>query len=276
MNKRVLKNTQLTFSQDFPGLRGVNIMAQQFPIEPFLVFTEFRMDRPVFGPHPHAGISVMTYMLPDSPQGFINRDSNGDHSDIEPGGLHITQAGSGIHHDEFPKLPGIVTKGFQIWINHSEANRWATPKSMHAKATEIPEIETEGYKVRVLHGSFEGKTPAYAMLTDVTLLHVSLQANQFIALNADEMAFIYGLSGSGETDEQAVLAQSLVNFDTAGDNVPVRATSEGFSFMFATGKPLHEPIVYGGPFVMTTPQQMMETRKRYANGQMGTLLPYKL
>lgn len=272
MNKKVIKNTQLAFSQDFPGLRGVNIMAQQFPIEPFLVFTEFQMDKPVFGPHPHAGISVMTYMLPDSPQGFINRDSNGDQSYIEPGGLHITQAGSGIHHDEFPRQPGIVTKGFQIWINHSEANRWATPKAMHAKAADIPEIETNTYKVRVLHGSFEGKTPAYAMLTDVTLLHVSLQANQSIALNADEMAFAYGLAGSGETDGQVVSAQAIVNFDTTGDQVLIQAQSNGFSFMFATGKPLREPIVYGGPFVMTTPQQMTETRKRYASGQMGTLL----
>jgi hypothetical protein len=275
MNKKVIKNTQLKFNQDFPGLWAVNIMAQQFPIEPFLVFTEFRMDRPVFGPHPHAGISVMTYILPDSPQGFINRDSNGDHSDIEPGGLHITQAGSGIHHDEFPKVPGTPAKGFQIWINHSEENRWAPPKAMHAKAAEIPEIETDGYKVRVLHGSFAGKAPAYAMLTDVTLLHVALQAGQSLVLPAGEMAFVYGLAGSGSTDGQAVSAQGLVNFDAAGEKVQVQATSEGFSFMFGAGRPLREPIVYGGPFVMTTPQQMAATRKRYADGLMGVLSPHK-
>ena len=78
--KKVIKKTAFSFSSDFPGLRAVNIMAQSHPIEPFLVFTEFWMDRPVFGPHPHAGISVMTYLLSDSKTGFLNRDSAGDRS----------------------------------------------------------------------------------------------------------------------------------------------------------------------------------------------------
>jgi hypothetical protein len=114
------------------------------------------------------------------------------------------------------------------------------------------------------------------MKTDVTLLHVLLQAGQSIDLHAEEMAFVYVLSGSGETAGEVVSAQSLVNFEAAGDKVQVRAASEGLAFMFGTGKPLHEAIVYGGPFVMTTPEQMTETRKRYASGQMGSLSPYKM
>jgi len=47
------------FNNDFPGLHGVNLFAHQYPIELFLVFTEFYMDRPVFGPHAHTGISVI-------------------------------------------------------------------------------------------------------------------------------------------------------------------------------------------------------------------------
>lgn len=95
MNKNIVQVNSLHFTPDFPGLRGVNMMARQFPIEPFLVITEYMMERPVFGPHPHAGISVLTYMLPDSVGSFINRDSRGDFSIIEPGAVHITQAGSG-------------------------------------------------------------------------------------------------------------------------------------------------------------------------------------
>jgi quercetin 2,3-dioxygenase len=123
MNKSVAKKYELKFKKPFSGLRGVDIFAHSYPIEPFLVFTEFYMDKPVFGPHPHAGISVMTYMLPDSQGSFINRDSQGDFSFIEPGGMHIMQAGSGMHHDEFPKVTGVETHGFQIWINHSDKDR---------------------------------------------------------------------------------------------------------------------------------------------------------
>ncbi len=50
--------------------------------------------------------------------------------------MHITQAGNGMHHDEFPKVTGIETHGFQIWINHSDKDRWIKPASMQAGAHE--------------------------------------------------------------------------------------------------------------------------------------------
>jgi redox-sensitive bicupin YhaK (pirin superfamily) len=273
--KRVTNTYQLRLQEQFPGLTGINILASEYPIEPFLVFTEYYMDRPVFGPHPHAGISVMTYMLPDSKESFINRDSNGDFSIIEPGGLHITQAGSGIHHDEFPKNPGNMTHGFQIWINHSFENRMVTPKAMHAVAADIPEVITEDYKVRVLHGSFAKKIPGYKMVTDITLLHIYLQPGKSITLDADEMAFIYALNGSGTTQDRIIGEKVLIIYDTTGNKIAVQALESGLEFMFSTGTPQKEEIIYGGPFVMTTREQMFETKKRYSMGQMGNLLPYQ-
>lgn len=273
--KKVIKKTALSFTADFPGLNAVNITARDYPIEPFLVFTEFRMDRPVFGPHPHAGISVLTYMLPDSKTGFINRDSSGDHSRMEPGGLHITQAGRGIHHDEFPEETGVTAHGFQIWINHADKDRLSEPKAMHAAAKEVPEVETGDYRVRIVHGSFEGKTPEYKLLTAVTLLHVFLNAGKSIVLPAGEMAFVYGLSGSGASGGTIFSAQNLLNFDTNSGSVEIEAGDKGCELMFGTGTPLREPITYGGPFVATTPEQLAEIRRRYGRGEMGHLLPYE-
>jgi quercetin 2,3-dioxygenase len=273
--KKVIKKTALSFAVDFPGLNAVNIMAKDYPIEPFLVFTEFRMDRPVFGPHPHAGISVMTYILPDSQTGFINRDSNGDHSRMEPGGLHITQAGRGIHHDEFPEETGTPAHGFQIWINHADKDRFAEPKAMHAAAHEVPEVKTEDYRVRIVHGSYEGKSPQYSMLTAVTLLHIFLEPGKSIELAAGEMAFVYCLSGAGESEGLTFSAQNLLNFDAEGNFVHISGGANGCELMFGTGMPLHEPITYGGPFVATTPEQMTEMRRRHGRGEMGKLAPYK-
>ncbi len=53
MEKVITKVSTLNFNEDFPGLNGINIMEKSFPIEPFLVFTEFHMNQAVFGPHPH-------------------------------------------------------------------------------------------------------------------------------------------------------------------------------------------------------------------------------
>jgi quercetin 2,3-dioxygenase len=275
MNKTVAKKSDLQFKQAFPGLKGVDIMAHSYPIEPFLVFTEFLMEKPVFGPHPHAGISVMTYMLPDSKESFINRDSQGDFSYIEPGGMHIMQAGSGMLHDEFPKTTGVETHGFQIWINHSNANRFVTPKSMHAGRNEVPEKTTSDYKVRVVHGEFEGISPTYKMVTDVNLFHIYLEPNKSISIDAQPMAFVYGLKGKGITEESSIQAQTLINFNLEGEKVVITSLDEGLEFMFATGTPHNEPIVYGGPFVMTTQEQMAETQRRYANGDIGKLDIYR-
>lgn len=275
MNKQIAKKNDLSFKQAFPGLKGVDIMAHSYPIEPFLVFTEFLMDRPVFGPHPHAGISVMTYLLPDSKESFINRDSQGDFSYIQPGGVHIMQAGSGMHHDEFPKISGVETHGFQIWINHADKNRFVAPKSMHASATDIPEVHTDEFKVRIVHGTFQGTSPSYGMVTDVQLYHIFLKPNKSITLNAMPMAFAYGLSGKGNTEGEVMQPQTLINYTLSGTKVTITASADGFEFMFATGTPHNEQITYGGPFVMTTPEQMAETKRRYANGEMGKLEPYK-
>ncbi len=273
--KRVATRTALAFAPAAPGLTGVNIMAGEHAIEPFLVFTEFRMDRPVFGPHPHAGVSVMTYILPDSAGGFLNRDSRGDRSEIRPGAVHITQAGRGIHHDEVPLVTGVEAHGFQIWINHREGDRWVEPRAMHANPEDVPEVPDGGATVRVLHGSYGGRTPAYRMVTPVTLLHARLEPGAALTLPAAPMAFAYGLAGTAVSGDAALGPQVLLTYDAAGEAVTLVAGADGAEYMFASGHPIGEPIVYGGPFVMTTAAQMTETKRRHARGEMGTLSPLR-
>lgn len=273
MHKPIREHVPLSFKPAFPGLRGVDIMAHRYGIEPFLVLTEFHMERPVFGPHPHAGISVMTYMLPDSKGSFLNRDSQGDRSVIEPGGAHVTQAGSGIHHDEFPTVPGLDCHGFQIWIDHAADDRMVPPRAMHAFAKDIPEVRTAQHLVRVVAGSFDGHRSPFELVTPVTLLHVQLRSNETLTLSADSMAFVYVISGKGKTLDKSLLPQTLVTFAEGGDVVQVSAGAEGAEFLFATGTPHGTPIVYGGPFVMSNEEQMHQARLRLGRGEMGHLAP---
>lgn len=272
--KKVLKRTQLQFQQAFDGMKAINIFASNYPIEPFLVFTEYYMNNQVFEPHPHAGISVMTYMLPDSQESFIKRDSNGNFNIIEPGGLHITQAGSGIHHDEFPKNKGTDAHGLQIWINHSNKNRMVEPKAIPVKASEVTEFITNDYKVRLIHGNFQGKKSSYQMVTDVTLLHIYINLEKSIVLNAEEMAFIFVLNGTGEIENSTIQEHTMITFETIGDQIEIKAGATGLQFRFGTGEPLKEQITYGGSFVMTTPEQMFQTQQKARNGQMGHLERY--
>jgi quercetin 2,3-dioxygenase len=271
MNKQISKITPQNMKPNAMGFQSVDMFHSEFNIEPFLVFTEYHMNRAIFGPHPHAGVSVMTYILPDSKGSFFNRDSHGDSSIIEPGGVHVTQAGSGIQHDEVPSVNGVDCHGFQIWINHSDANRMVEPKALHLLANDVPIYETEELNVRVITGSFATKTSPLDLVTKTTLLDITLQPNTSIELDAKEMAFVYILKGGITIDDKIISGNAMINFEDKGDKIVIKNSNEVTNFVFATGTPHHDTIVYGGPYVMTTNEQMTETKRRFAHGEMGEL-----
>jgi quercetin 2,3-dioxygenase len=271
MQKTIQKITNLQFTQNAVGFTTVDTFNTQFNYEPFLVFTEFFMDRPIFGPHPHAGVSVLTYMLPNSQGAFLNRDSQGDSSIIAPGGMHVTQAGSGIKHDEVPTVAGTPCHGLQIWINHADAHRLVAPKAYHAQPTEINEHKTDDVLVRVLQGQYQNAQAPFNLVTQTTLLDITLQPNATITIPAMPMAFIYLISGTILVNNKEVANTALINFETEGDNVLVQTANASANFIFASGTPHNEPIVASGPFVMTTNEQMLETKRRLTRGEMGNL-----
>lgn len=273
MEKHIKKVIPKVLEKNPLGFISVDMFHTEYGFEPFLVFTEFHMDKAIFGPHPHAGISVMTYMLPDSKGSFINRDSLGDYSIIEPGGMHVTQAGSGVKHDEVPAENGVNCHGFQIWINHADKDRLAEPRAFHAFAKDIAVYEDDKLQLRVLQGSYMDVRAPFDLLTKTSLFDVTLVPHATVELDAKAMAFIYLLSGSATIGGNEVNGLAMVTFDPDGDTITVTAGTEPAHFIFASGTPHNEPIVTGGPFVMTTQEQMAATHQRYQQGKMGVLHP---
>jgi redox-sensitive bicupin YhaK (pirin superfamily) len=265
--------TPLNMQANPMGFASVDLFHDAYDFEPYLVFTEFHMDKAIFGPHPHAGISVLTYMLPESRGSFLNRDSMGDHSIIEPGGVHVTQAGRGIHHDELPAKPGIDCHGFQIWINHSGKNRLVEPKAFHAAPAEVKEYHSDGISVRVLLGQWEQTVSPITLVTDAILFDVTLQPGASVSFDAKEMAFIYLMSGQLSIENRAIAGISMISFEKTGNSIQITGGETVARFMFASGTPHNEPVVHGGPFVMTTREQLQETRLRLMRGEMGVLSP---
>ncbi len=113
--KRVVTVRQTPISRIDARLssREVHQALSEQELDPFLVVSLFEMTGSVFPPHPHAGFSVATYILPESPVGFINQDSLGTRNEIRPGGLHATVAGSGVLHEEQPVRAGVAALGYR-------------------------------------------------------------------------------------------------------------------------------------------------------------------
>jgi redox-sensitive bicupin YhaK (pirin superfamily) len=253
-------------------------------IDPFIGIDSYTMPQPFFGPHPHAGMSAVSLMLPEADGGFINRDSLGDHSLIRPGDLHWTQAGRGMMHEEVPAEPGKAARGMQIFVNLSRAHKQAEPVAFKVKHEDMPVVNVEGGSLRVVAGAFSEYASPIAKdsrwLTQVNMLDISLQpgADIDIPVKAGDNAFFVIRSGNFKAFEPAApadIAQSAIIFESfeglAQRVARLTAGSEALRGVFFSGTPIGEPVYPGGPFMGNSPEDITQYKRRFAQGEMGQL-----
>ncbi len=250
-------------------------------IDPFIGIDSYTMPQPSFGPHPHAGMSAVSLMLPEADGGFINRDSLGDHSLIRPGDLHWTQAGRGMMHEEVPAEPGKAARGMQVFVNMSRANKQADPVAFKVKHEDVPTVAFEGGSLRVVTGQFDGQSSSISndprWLTRVTMLDVTLQAGAHvnIPVAAGDNAFFVVRSGLFEAVACTDTAQSAIIFEASAAPgmrmARLQAGSQDLRGVFFSGTPINEPIYSGGPFTGNTQEDIMAYKRAFARGEMGHL-----
>jgi redox-sensitive bicupin YhaK (pirin superfamily) len=246
-------------------------------LDPFIGIDSFVMPQPFFGPHPHAGMSAVTVMLPEAEGGFINRDSLGDRSTIEPGDLHWTQAGRGMMHEEVPAVPGQAAHGLQVFVNLSRADKQADPVAFHVSHADMPQVRGEGSSVRVIAGEFAGRASPIAQdarwLTRVNMLDVTLEpgAELNIPVTPGDNAFFVIRSGSFMASSGEIPAQAAIIFEADGLTAQLTAGRERLRGVFFSGKPFGEPIYPKGPFMGNTAHDVAEYAARFQRGDMGRL-----
>jgi redox-sensitive bicupin YhaK (pirin superfamily) len=249
---------------------------QGLNVDPFLVMTDFRMSRAYFPPHPHAGFAVMTYVFPDSPGAIINRDSQGDRSRIDAGGLHWTQAARGVVHEEIPETEGLETHGLQLWVNLRAEHKLTDPVAYHVAGANVPiYAPTPEVQVRVVVGETNGIRAGFVPLTPITLLDVRLEPGATFThpLPDSHTALLFTQKGSGQVAKQPFGSGQIVLFNPDGDNIHITAGPDGLETLLLAGEPLREPVVYGGPFVGSSEDQIRQARLRFGRGEMGQLTP---
>jgi redox-sensitive bicupin YhaK (pirin superfamily) len=257
-------------------------------VDPFIGVDVFNMPHNFFLPHPHGGMSAISYLLPQSPGGVRNRDSLGDDSVITPGSLHWLQAGSGMVHEETPATPGVAAQGLQIFVNMAAAHKQNAPAVFKVPAGDIPTVDLAGARVRVVAGQWGGQTSPIAQdprwATRVNLLDVTLQphAEVRLALPAGHQGFALVVAGQIlESKEPLALngiapAAMVFESPTAGDgptDLRLLAGPKGAQVAVFSGAPLREPVVPWGPFVGTSRAEVAAYAQAYQAGAMGGLEP---
>jgi redox-sensitive bicupin YhaK (pirin superfamily) len=256
------------------GFSAVSL--RQPELDPFIDVTLFSMSQPTFPPHPHAGFSAVTYMLPESEGSFTNRDSLGDSSVIAPGDIHWTQAGAGMMHEEIPLQAGVACRGFQIFVKLPKALELLPPVAFHADADAISSVMGEGFSLRVLVGSFNGIAPALDRLAhDVFLYDITLESGAMISLPVQQDAAVWAMVMQGDIKvaNASFDAPHGIFWSEVGNGVLLVGGKQVSRILIGGGKPLNEDYQFGGPFALSTIERLSDARRRYSNGGMGALAP---
>jgi redox-sensitive bicupin YhaK (pirin superfamily) len=256
---------------DGAGVRLLRVFANEESrlTDPFLLLDNFGSDRPEdyirgFPWHPHRGIETVTYML----EGEVEHgDSIGNRGVIRSGDIQWMTAGGGIIHQEMPKAYPGTMRGMQLWVNLPSKDKMMAPRYRGIVAADVPVVRTDGIEVKVIAGTYEGERgPVGELVVDVEYLDVSLGAQRVLnrPIEGGRTAFCYVLSGTGDFAGSAVGPRQLILLRDA-DALFVSATDD-LRFIFASGRPLGEPIAWGGPIVMNTEQELRTAFRELEEG----------
>lgn len=243
-------------------------------LDPFLLLDEFRSDDPNdyaagFPDHPHRGFETVTYMLEGAME---HRDSVGNAGRLGPGSAQWMTAGHGIVHSEMPKQERGLMWGFQLWVNLPRARKMIKPRYQDIAPGRIPELDREGARVRVVAGTAFG-TSGPVVGIDVDPLFLDVGVTKGVAFEAPlpsaHSAFAFVIDGAvrlGPSRKEVRAGQLAVL--GPGDRVTATCDASSGRMILLAGRPLGEPVARGGPFVMSTQDEIRQAWEDYRSGRL--------
>jgi quercetin 2,3-dioxygenase len=263
-------------TSDGAGVKLTRVLTQdlQRRLDPFLMLDAFGSDSADdyiagFPNHPHRGFETVTYMLAGN---MRHRDSAGNEGLLKDGGVQWMTAGRGVIHSELPEQSEGRMEGFQLWLNLPARDKMGAPWYRDIQNAEVPEWSGSGVTARVIAGSSHGVQGAVQRDGTEPLyldLHLEAGASFEQPLPESHNAFVYVYRGAITIGEQAVPVQRMAILRNAGDGVRITAGSESARAILIAGKPLKEPIVQYGPFVMNTQQEIFAAVEDFRAGRLA-------
>jgi redox-sensitive bicupin YhaK (pirin superfamily) len=233
--------------------------------------------------HPHRGFETVTYIMDGA---FQHHDSTGGGGVIADGSTQWMTAGAGILHDEMPTdellAKGGLFHGVQLWVNLPRELKWTPPRYQDIGAGRLTMLTSDdgGALVRLIAGELAGHAGPGVTWTPITYAHASVSPGARVQLpwRPDFNALVYVLSGAGSAGPQGVaIREGQLAVYGPGDAVTVSADAQqdsrspNLEVLILGGRPIGEPIVFHGPFVMNTREEIYQAIQDYHAGRMGTI-----
>lgn len=249
---------------DGAGVKLVRVIGYKDTKEfdPFLMLDAFDSNNPSeytkgFPWHPHRGIETITYLI----EGDIEHgDSLGNKGSILNGECQWMTAGSGIIHQEMP-MPAERLFGVQLWLNLPSKDKMVTPKYRSITKEDIPLVDEKDKKIRIISGTYNRKIGAIeGDYVNALYLDVEINSSSEWTLNTENnnTVFLYIIDGEASfgPDIGRIIPKKCAILFNEGSLVKVKTLDKGVRFLLFSGKPLNEPIAWGGPIVMNTEEEL--------------------
>jgi redox-sensitive bicupin YhaK (pirin superfamily) len=233
------------------GLRG--FLPDKYSIfNPYLSLSDITVGPPLMFPdHPHSGHEMMLYVLDGE---FVHEDFLGVTETFKVGDLHWMTTGKGIIHAQVPGKQK-HNRHIQFWINLPKDKQNIEPGNQVLRASKMPTITGDGYELKVLVGSYQGKTAAITVQSPLVMMDIAVKGGSKCLLQFAPKTAIgfYVINGKGTIAEEEVKLGSILMSKCENENerdatVSVQAEEDMRIILFG-GMPLSDPMDYDGFFI---------------------------
>jgi quercetin 2,3-dioxygenase len=236
--------------------------------DPFLLLSEDWFSRVGFEWHPHRGFETVTYVI----DGHLeHRDNVGAHGVLGPGDLQWVTTGRGIIHAELAyDLKPVHT--LQLWLNLPAGKKMVEPRYQDLRAADVPEIRENDQTVRVYSGTVRGVRGPAGNYWDATVIDGRFKSGgSFVhEVPNEQRLFLYVIGGAVQlgATRTRVTAGQVAWFDPGGTTATINAEEPSHIIAYAA-KPIGEPVVARGPFVMNTTAEIQQALIDFRRGAFG-------
>jgi redox-sensitive bicupin YhaK (pirin superfamily) len=247
-------------------------------VGPFIFFdhmgpVEFSVGKGIdVRPHPHINLATVTYLFDGE---IIHRDSLGTMMPIRPGAVNWMTAGRGIVHSErtSPELRarGSRVFGLQTWVALPAAHEESDPSFIHYEETELPVLEAEGKRVRLVVGQAWGLRSPVETFTDTIYADVTLEPGAVLPLETShEERAIYVVWGTVTIGgDRFPYGQLLVL--RPGTITLRNAENEATRLVLIGGETMDGPRHIWWNFVSSRPERIEQARADWKAGRFDTV-----
>ncbi|HWS53501.1 MAG TPA: pirin family protein [Pyrinomonadaceae bacterium] len=221
-------------------------------------------------PHPHIGLATVTYLFEGE---LLHRDGLGTVQPIRPGEVNWMSAGRGIAHSERTpeelRRTGAGLFGIQSWVAFPAREEETEPSFAHHGASELPLVEGEGVRARLICGSLYGARSPVRTLSEMFYADVRSEAGARLGVPPEqEERAAYVVEGSvGLAPEGATFQAGQLVVFKPGAEITLAAGPAGARLMLLGGAPLDGKRHIWWNFVSSSKERIEQAKEDWEAGR---------